>query len=549
MKRLIAGENDWKRFVSWIIFLQCAVFLLFTTISHARGQQTVNIDLTLASSIQSSLNAGNNYSVTSSGDIVIGSAIVKNSGVTATLSLTASGVIFLDENVTCSAGTLNLELNGAVVLRKTNGVSVTTLGGNVVFSSVINSESSFYCPLTIDASNGSVIFNGAVGNTFALKYLTVTAATTAINGGSVITNSGGGLTQSYSGNITLGSANTVLTMFDTPQAFTIVSGKSIANSSNGDATLAIKSTAPVILDANSTITSPTGKLNLILWSDIDGNGGYFRMNSGSTISTNGGHIWIGGGSGSVSWNGLTVGNGYALNASSVGVLLSSPNMNSGGGDIYIAGESTSGLTNSHGIFISSGTIESSGGTISLIGQGGTCTNTPANCDGIRIDGVVSTTSGNINMRGNSTAYSQSEGIAIEASGRIRSSAGGNIIVEADIYYMDAASQIQSTGSLQIKPTTNTTTIGLAGGAGTLQLPSAYFSANFIDGFGDLIIGSDNQTGNITLNNITFRDPTRLKTAPAGKVTINASQTVSTAAGVKLTFNKDVELKTGAKIIK
>ena len=178
--------------------------------------------------------------------------------------------------------------------------------------------------LMINAGEGTVTFNGPVGTGKPLKSLNVTAAKTAINGGGIITDSesaGGG--QSYSGNISLGSAGTTLSMLNTPSDFTLNSGKTISNGTNADATLTIKASAGIVFETSSSVSSSTGKLNIILWGNADANDGYFNMLSGSSIATNGGHLWIGGGSGSENWNGLTVGNAYATNASATGISLNS----------------------------------------------------------------------------------------------------------------------------------------------------------------------------------------------------------------------------------
>ena len=58
----------------------------------------------------------------------------------------------------------------------------------------------------------------------------------------------------------------------------------------------------------------TASLNVILWSDFDSDnvGGGSTISSGASISTNGGHVWLGGSNsngGSYTWNGLTVGDG------------------------------------------------------------------------------------------------------------------------------------------------------------------------------------------------------------------------------------------------
>ncbi|MDX9961511.1 MAG: filamentous hemagglutinin N-terminal domain-containing protein, partial [Aliarcobacter sp.] len=87
----------------------------------------------------------------------------------------------------------------------------------------------------------------------------------------------------------------------------------ISKTAGGDATLTLKAAGNIIISKDIKISSTTGKLNTILWSDSDAtNGGGITMNAGSSINTNGGHLWMGGGSTATIWNGLTVGNSYAI---------------------------------------------------------------------------------------------------------------------------------------------------------------------------------------------------------------------------------------------
>lgn len=81
--------------------------------------------------------------------------------------------------------------------------------------------------------------------------------------------------------------------------------------------LLLKASGDISLASAKSITTAGG--DVILWSNSDGqtsNGGVF-LNPLSTLSTGGGHIWIGGGNGTSTWNGLTVGNGCAVSGKSV----------------------------------------------------------------------------------------------------------------------------------------------------------------------------------------------------------------------------------------
>ena len=115
----------------------------------------------------------------------------------------------------------------------------------------------------------------------------------------------------------------------------------------------------ILIDGERTITTQGG--NVVLWANNTGltANGYvvlrsnFAAGTGARINTGGGHIWIGGGSGSTTWNGLTVGNGYAVSGAAIsfmtsltgtfnplssGIFLQGAKLISGGGNIYLAGQ-------------------------------------------------------------------------------------------------------------------------------------------------------------------------------------------------------------------
>ncbi|MCI4641870.1 MAG: YDG domain-containing protein, partial [Flavobacteriaceae bacterium] len=133
------------------------------------------------------------------------------------------------------------------------------------------------------------------------------------------------------------------------------------SSTLSNANVLIKAKGDISLDANQEIHTKGG--NIILWSNSDGgtsNGSIMlryqsKLISGSS-SVLGGHIWLGGGNGSETWNEITVGNGSA-----VGGKLVSPNK--GGGE-------AGGDFNSSGIYLEYATIKSFGGDIFMKGKNG-----------------------------------------------------------------------------------------------------------------------------------------------------------------------------------
>ena len=446
-------------------------------------------------------------------------------------------------------------------------------------------------PVTVNAGAGTVTFSGAVGTSKALASLNVTAATTAINGGAVITDSAGVAGgQSYSGNVTLGSAATTLTQRDTPSAFTVAAGKSITNLTGADATLTVKNTGAIVLDAGSAISSAAGKLNTVLWSDTDANGGYIKLNSGSSITTNGGHLWMGGGSGSTAWNGLTVGDGRATgNATQYeGIYIDRGTLSTGGGHAALLGKGHSaasvGGNYSTGVAIGGATGDTDGTASVNTGAGdllidgyaqaaagagagvelayyGTATTVQSTSGDITIQGdsesnrgiifqdnatVAATGGGAVTLEGTArsgnnfginldggnarvlansglirlTGTGSGSGEDLRLGGPIGSVAGGlvenstsDIEINADsLTAFGANTRFQSTGALTLQPRTAGTTIGIAGGAGTLQLPAGYFTTNFADGFSGITVGKSD-AGLISLGGsaLSYNDPLTLKT--------------------------------------
>jgi hypothetical protein len=111
----------------------------------------------------------------------------------------------------------------------------------------------------------------------------------------------------------------------------------------------VKSTSNISLAAGKSISTVGG--DVILWSNSDGgsaNGSVF-LRSLSSISTAGGNVWIGGGSGTTTWNGLNVGDGYAVAGTNItpsnggsdysaGIILERSSILTNGGHFYAKGD-------------------------------------------------------------------------------------------------------------------------------------------------------------------------------------------------------------------
>ena len=226
-------------------------------------------------------------------------------------------------------------------------------------------------------------------------------------------------------------------------------------------------------------------INTVLWSNFSGTGGYVSLGIGSTILTKGGHLWIGGGSGSTLWNGLTVGNGYAQGLSTgnpAGIYISNGVINTNGGHIAMYGKSVAlsgvstnpdGQSNSNGIvssFNEQYAINSGTGTVYLNGlgvdantlnfngdavylNGGTLTSAAATGDAITIVGDASA----------SRAKNNASGIALVAWDSVKSNAitatgGGNIVMTGSGGVSAGPGQAYSMGVRLDQATTGTNTV-------------------------------------------------------------------------------------------
>jgi hypothetical protein len=105
------------------------------------------------------------------------------------------------------------------------------------------------------------------------------------------------------------------------------------------------------------------------------------------------------------------------------------------------------------------------------------------------------------------------GGTIAVNGNITSSNGSTISLFGNALTFGTNKTVTSNnGLLIIAPQTASNSIGLGGASGTLSLPSSYFSTNFVDGFSNIQIGSNTQTGAIYSNAFTLRDNLTLLTS-------------------------------------
>jgi hypothetical protein len=258
-----------------------------------------------------------------------------------------------------------------------------------------------------------------------------------------------------------------------------------AGNTNGD--IILKGSADIIIAATKSITTNGG--DVILWANSDGqttNGGVF-FDAQTSLTTNGGHLWIGGSStsnGSITWNGLTVGNGYAVSGRNLvglstrtsfkvdwdaGILLNETSINTGGGNIYLGGQRNSLSNHSGGAGIinyngtNGTTINAGSGTIDIKAFG---SHTADVTIGFLTGLHPGETSGNLTIQ--SSNSNQATAISIEANNASTNFPG--LVVEDETNIISSSST--NGGGISITGITGGNNYGVMVQVGSLNTLSA-----------------------------------------------------------------------------
>ncbi|QKF81563.1 hemagglutinin domain-containing protein [Halarcobacter ebronensis] len=300
---------------------------------------------------------------------------------------------------------------------------------------------------------------------------------------------------------------------------------SINKTSGADATLTLKAHRNIFFadDYQSptslgSISSTSNSLNVVLWSDSDGNSdGSIWLPEGSSISSNGGHVWLGGGAGSSTWNGLTVGNSSAVgssfsssegNAIARGVSINGnifANADSFGGDIFIKGlaSTSSHYTSARGVSISGSVTTNYNGNISIEGKakGGSDAVAIGDTSSALTDGsaILRVNNGTIFINGYSNqGNTSSDSIYLNNGSYIESTGTGTLIIDAndDEISADSTSYIKI-ANLLLKNGFTTTLTNSNNDIKTLAA-TGMTSLTYSDS-NDITIGTINGVDGITAN--------------------------------------------------
>ena len=446
-----------------------------------QAEATIN-----AADINTALNNGTSVSVTTGGDaasgtgggsITVASNIAKTAGSDATLTLSAATDIIVNSNISISSttGKLNTILdsdtagNGGAIVMNT-GSSITsnggaiTLGGNEATPSNIvagtgyamgdssNPQGINLNNATVNAGAGNIIINGTAWSNAATGDLDGVR----IKGGSVVETTSGAITLSGQG----GTGNTLG-----------VSGYG--------------NTGVQVIDPNTLVTSAQGTITL---TGIGGNDNMVSLYNTGVGVENSSHV-------------------------------TSTGTGSGASQIIINGTAAAGCSGCTGFIEEWGggndIITSVDGNITVTGVA-----TGSNDTGVeQVGHILSTGNANItiNATGGPGGTDYFASFRTEVGG---ASDTGNITFNINSIGFTSNNLFQTTGNVAFIPRTASTTIGVAGGSGTLQITSGAGSILNATTAGSITIGASADSGTINIGAGNFSTPTTVQ-GGSGQINVTA----------------------------
>jgi hypothetical protein len=225
----------------------------------------------------------------------------------------------------------------------------------------------------------------------------------------------------------------------------------------------------------------------------------------------------------------------------VGITLNGTVTSTGTGAISITGVGDNNGNNQAGIFLDNGTTSAHNGSITMQGSNGS----GAGYAGIgtspgTTNQILSTGTASITLIGAGTNGASDISLTGTATTIGGASDTGAISFTANLL-STASTTIQTTGNVSFATLTAPTTIGVAGGAGTLQVPTSGITA------GSVTIGSTSGTGNITVGAQTLPANELIQTG-SGNIEFSGAQTDGTNTLNAVTNSGNIILDQGSKII-
>ena len=427
------------------------------------------------------------------------------------LTSTASGTIGVTGAVTLATGAITVQGAGAA-------------GNNISFSSTVDGAQG----LTVTAGAATASFGGAVGGTTALSSLTVSSTNAAANAITIQSVTTTGI-QDYAGHVTLGANTTIATTnsnvtfggtIQSPTSYsltvqkgtgTLTFGGTVGGGGNPLASLTIDAGGSVVMNGGGITTLTT----------VGGTQSYGApMTLGADTTLTG---YSGSFTGAISGAGYSLTLNFTTTSTINGTSFTSVNTFATGGPLQLSGTITTTGSQSYN------------GTVQLIGSA-TLTTTNSNV------AFASTLDGS--ATGWSLTVSAGTAAASFASAVGATNALGAMSITANtLTFGGGAGSVHGNSTILLRPATAGTTVGVAGGAGTLPISSTDVSA-LAAGFSQIQIGQPLGTAAVTVGaaGVTFTSPVLLQSNGAlgsvvldGGVSAGANAVTVTAAAIDLNY--------------
>ncbi|RLJ19752.1 hypothetical protein DJ030_08285 [bacterium endosymbiont of Escarpia laminata] len=408
-------------------------------------------------------------------------------------------------NTALTAGSGGIAMQDNVVL--TGNSSLTAADGPINFSGTIQGQGSAW-DLAVNAGNGVVTLGGAVGAGNLVGAIDIDAGTLVQNGD---------ITAQGQVDLTLANAFALGSITAIGQTVNLSAGGAI-NDGNAD-----------VAGVDTTVNVTAGTLNILgnqAVTDIETAVGILDLATAATSISNTGELTladstVGGqldltGSAGIVLNNLDAA-GQIVNLTAAGDVTDAV------GKGITAATMTAALTG-----VSSDlTLDSGNHNITQLGAvtapGGFTLDNGNN--GITLTAEVQAANNVINIGvGTGTLVTNAAGTLSAGTGAITLTGDG----------MTLDGTITGTGTLLVQPTTVGQNVGIAGGAGAFSLTTEEI-AEFQNGFSGITIGRADGTGIITINAVTFNDPTTLR-APAGAGAIVVDGQISGDGDASITLD-------------
>ncbi len=378
-------------------------------------------------------------------------ALTQNGFVNPALTTVTTPLIAM--NVT-NDGTINMLNSGTITGNVINNAAFNVSGVSKVNRAFTNSATGIVnlnanSTLNVGGSSGgqgitnSGIFNAAAGSTINSPSFTNSAGTLTLNNATLNAGQFVG-TSAGSVNLTNGSllssgASSNAGAIVTSGLSTLSSGADLLNSgaitSTAGGALTLQSVNNIVFGTGGSVTATLAPLNVILNSNSTGLGGAISLATGTSISSNGGNITLGGGAGTIS-----AGVGFAQGASALGYangVTVNGNLAAAGGNIVINGIAdavTNGLNTPAGVMVGGSVSTMGAGAITLTGKSMNSGSITMNPRGVDIGdsnpgtGIVSAVDGAILIDGTGGSAINAMGALIYNGSTVQTTGLGSITI-------------------------------------------------------------------------------------------------------------------------